>query len=81
MNLWRQALKEYKPKAIKTLRKYVFDLIEHCNHVSNSKYFGCHTCPFNVLFFSGKFGCYFEQLQNTKPAEWEMNKMGSVFHE
>lgn len=69
-------MKEYKPKAIRTLRKMVHDIREHCQHVSASEFFGCHTCPYNVEHEDG-FGCWFEWSGFLKPKDWNINEMGT----
>ena len=61
-------MKEYKPKAIRTLRKMVFDIKEHCSNVSKSKFFGCHTCPYHVIYPDDTI---------ERPSEWNINEMGT----
>ncbi len=73
-------MKEYKPKAIRTLRKMVYDMREHCTHVSSNKFFGCHTCPYNVEHRGG-FGCWFEWRGSLKPKDWNINEMGTFVNE
>lgn len=67
---------KYKPKAARTLRKMVIDMKDHCHHVSNDKFFGCHTCPYNVQLQNG-FDCWFVWSGFRKPMDWEINEMGS----
>lgn len=70
-------MKEYKPKAIRTLRKMVFDIKEHCCNVSKSKFFGCHTCPYHVIYPDDTIECYFVYEGNKRPSEWNINEMGT----
>ncbi len=69
-------MKEYKPKSIMTLRKMVIDMRNHCANVSNSKFFGCHTCPYHVISSNDVILCYFENIGGKRPAEWVETEMG-----
>lgn len=69
-------MKEYKPKSIRTLRKMIYDIKEHCEHVANNKYFGCHTCPYHVINRDNSITCYFVHIGSVNPSEWELNEMG-----
>lgn len=71
-------MKEYKPKAIRTLRKMVIDIKQHCEHVSVNPVFGCLTCPYHVDFANRSHACYFEYTGGIKPAEWQLNQMGTI---
>lgn len=72
--------KEYKPKSVRTLRKMIIDIKDHCYHVANNKFFGCHTCPYNVQTKNG-FGCWFEWRGFLEPKDWNINEMSTFVNE